>query len=513
MSTIRIKLVLTVITAIAYLLPISAEVPIEYFASVVGQGSSKSLAPYMLGSWNQGRYVEGSGIWQEAGIFKRLDMSRRFNWSAGVSYMAGIGSKTRYDRWNENTESWGTNDVRRSAFRLTELYGELKYRAVYLTLGMKNTKSRIVDDHLSSGDLVRSNNAAPIPGVAAGFLDFQNIPFTNGWVQIDGEIMYGKFTDSGFKKNEFNYYLGVEGLNLWYNYKRCYFRTNPNKNFHVTLGMQAAGVFGGVSYSYREGELIDIDKRRLKFGDFLQMFFPMEGGEDYYAGNHIGSWDLKATYRFRDKSTLNFYFEWPWEDGSGIGKLNGWDGLWGIQYNLPDNGIVNKVAFEYLDFTNQSGPMHYDPDDNPNSPLSGRAEGADNYYNNDYYGAYSYYGMSIGTPFLVSPIYNRNGAINYLHTRARGFHFAIEGNPIARLKYRLMVGHEKAGGYGSYPVFKRTSTLSGMLDLKLQPSMKIPQLEIGLKMAFDKGELRENNFGAQVQIAYKGEFNLKKSSK
>lgn len=513
MSRIKIKLILTAIVAVACLSPAVAEIPIEYFASIVGQGSSKSLAPYMLGSWNQGRYVEGSGIWQEAGISKRLDMSRRFDWSAGVSYLAGVGSKTSHDRWNENTESWETNDVRRSAFRLTELYGQLKYRAVYLTLGMKNTKSGIVDDHLSSGDLVRSNNSAPIPGVAAGFLDFQNIPFTNGWVQIDGEIMYGKMTDNGFKQSEFNYYTGVQALNLYYNYKRCYFRTNPNKRFHVTVGMQAAAVFGGTSYSYKKGSLLHTEHRGFKFADIFKMFFPMEGGEDYYAGNHLGSWDLKAVYRFRDESRLNAYFEWPWEDGSGIGKMNGWDGLWGLQYDFAKNGIVNKVAVEYLDFTNQSGPIHFDPEDNPDSPLTGHAQGADSYYNNDYYGPYSYYGMSIGTPFLVSPIYNSNGMLAFLHNRARGFHAAIEGNPIPRLSYRLMVGYETAGGYGRVPAYKKSNSTSGMIEAKFQPAVKIPELEIGLRMAFDKGSLRGDNFGAQLQVAYHGVFNLKKSGK
>lgn len=490
-----------------------ADKPFYYYASLTGQASSKSLAPYMLGSWNEGRYVEGSGIWQEAGLMAPLDMSERLSWSAGFGYLAGAGSKTEYGRWNEVSESWSKHGVRRSGFRLTQLFGEVKYRSVFLTVGMKDYKSHIVDGSLSSGDFTRSNNASPIPGVAIGFLDFEDIPFTKGWLQINGEIMYGRFTDSGFKNKEFNHYSGTEALNLWYNYKRCYFRTNPNKNFHVTLGMQAAGVFAGTSYSYREGKLDRINKRGFKWEDFFQMLFPREGGEDYYTGNHVGSWDLKAVYRFRDDSRLNFYFEWPWEDGSGIGKLNGWDGLWGIQYNFPKNGIVSKVVFEYLDFTNQAGPLHYDPEDKPDSPLTGIAQGADNYYNNDYYGAYANYGMSIGTPFLVSPIYNRSGALNYLHTRARGFHFAIEGSPISRLNYRLKLGHEKAGGYGMFPVFKRISSTSGMIEANFKPALKIPGLEVGLRMAFDKGALRGDNFGAQAQITYRGVFNLKKSTR
>ena len=53
-----------------------ADIPVEYKASVTAQASSASLSPYMLGSWNEGRYAEGNGIWQEASVLKRLDKTR-----------------------------------------------------------------------------------------------------------------------------------------------------------------------------------------------------------------------------------------------------------------------------------------------------------------------------------------------------------------------------------------------------------------------------------------------------
>lgn len=485
-----------------------AEVPVEYHASVTAQASSGSLAPYMLGSWNEGRYAEGSGIWQEAGILKSLDMSQRFNWSVGLDYLAGIGTKTDYERWNEKSETWGKNAVGRNAFRITQLYGQLKYRSAYLTIGMKNSKSGIVDDRLSSGDLTRSNSASPIPGVGVGFLDFQDIPFTKGWVQIDGELMYGLMMDSKFKKREFNYYAGLEVINLYYNYKRCYFRTNPEKDFHIIIGMQAAAMFGGTTFTYNAGTLVKTDRRGFKFKDLLQAFFPREGGEAYYEGSHLGSWDFKATYRFHDESKLSAYFEWPWEDGSGIGRMNGWDGLWGVQYDFAKSGILTKAVVEYLDFTNQSGPIHYDPEDNPESTMTGHASGADNYYNNDFYGAYTNYGMGIGSPFLLAPIYNRSGMLSYLHNRARGFHAAIEGNPTDRISYRLMVGYSVAGGSGWVPDFKKSYSTSAMIEGRMKPTSKVPGLEVGLRVAFDKGSLRGDNFGAQLQMAYQGDFSF-----
>lgn len=483
-----------------------ADIQVEYQASLTAQASTSSLSPYMLGSWNQGRYAEGNCLWQEAGIIKHLNLSKRFDWSAGLDYIAGTGEKTEYARWHESTDTWGVSSARRNAFRLQQLFGEVKYRAAILTLGMKESHSLIVDDNLSSGDLTRSNNATPIPGVGAGFIDFVDIPFTKGWLQINGEIMYGRMMDSRFKTREFNFYDGVYSQSLWYNYKRCYFRTNPDKNFYITIGMQAAGMFGGWDSKYMGGVIVRTDKRGFKLADVFQMFFPREGGENYYTGNHIGTWDFKADYSLRDGSKISAYFEWPWEDGSGIGRMNGWDGLWGLQYDFGRRGILSKAVVEYLDFTNQSGPIHYDPEDNPFNPITGHAQGADDYYNNDYYGAYSNYGMSIGTPFLMSPIYNLNGSLAYLHNRARGFHAAIEGSLIDWLDYRLMAGYQKAGGSGQHAAFHRKSTASAMLDVRTRPFRKTPQLEVGLKLAFDKGELRGDNFGAQVQFTYRGLF-------
>lgn len=509
-SSIICRLALVSLLFLSGVFTVSADINVEYRGGVIAQASSGSLAPYMLGSWNQGRYVEGNGLWQEAEILKPLDMSKRFNWSAGAGYLAGVGSTTDYDRWEVSTETWSTSSAGRNAFRITQLFGEFKYRAVYLTVGMKNSRSKIVDDSLSSGDVTRSNNATPIPGIGAGFLDFVDIPFTQGWLQINGEIMYGRMMDTEFKKHEFNYYAGVEALNLYYNYKRCYFRTNPDKKFHVTVGMQAAALFGGATYQYIDGKLTYSKVRGFHMKDLVQAFFPREGGEEYYEGSHLGSWDLKATYRFCDGSNLDAYFEWLWDDGSGIGKMNGWDGLWGLRYDFGRKGIVSKAVVEYLDFTNQSGPIHFDPEDKPDSPLAGHAQGADNYYNNDTYGAYTNYGMGIGTPFLLAPIYNRNGSLKYLHNRARGFHAAIEGNPTDRISYRLMIGYQVAGGNGWIPDYRKSHSTSAMLECKVLPISKIPGFEVGVNVAFDKGSLRGDNFGARLQVGYHGDFNIGK---
>ena len=483
-------------------------VNIEYEASVLVNASTGDLAPYMIGSWRYGKIDGASGIWHDGRLEKRMSLDTRFSWGAGIEYLAGYGSAAPYDYYSDDT--WSVRHNRQAPLRLHQLYGEVKYRGIYLLAGMKETHSGIVDDTMSSGDLTRSNNSRPIPGVAAGFVDFQNIPFTNGWVQIEGEIMYGRFFDGDMRRKTFNHYTGVYTDDMYYTYKRCYFRTKPSQPLSVTVGMQTAALFGGSSWQYRRGTLVREEHRGFHIRDIWDMFFPMEGGKDYYKGQSLGSWDFKARYAFANGSELSAYFEWPWEDGSGIGRMNGFDGVWGLQYNFAKSGWVSKVTVEYLDFTNQSGPIHWAPTDSPGTTITNSATGADNYYNNFYYGSYTNYGLSIGTPFLVSPLYNSNGDPGYLHNRARGFHAAVAGNPTSEWSYSAKVSYQYAGGTGWVPARRRLSDTSAAVAASWTPSGRLSGLSVSAEVAFDAGKLRGNNFGALVGVSYSGNFNIGK---
>ncbi len=482
-----------------------------YRTSLIANASTGDFAPYMLGSWNYGKITEKSGIWNNGYIAKPLDRSSRFSWSAGFEYMLGYGSAAHYDDYRTMPDGRpAKRAVRQSPARIQQLFGEIKYRGVYLLAGMKERHSILLDDRLSSGDLVRSNNARPIPGAAIGFIDFQDIPFTNGWVQIDGEIMYGRFCDTRFEEKRFNYYSGYLDGDLMYTYKRCYFRTKPDQPLSVTLGMQTAAEFGGYTHFYRSGELVETMNRGFHFRDILDMFLPLEGnGEDYYKGNSLGSWDFKARYVLPSGSKISAYFQWPFEDGSGIGRQNGWDGLWGLQYDFAPGKAVASVVVEYLDFTNQSGPVHWATGDNPGTDVNHEITGGDNYYNNNYYGAYANYGMSIGTPFLMSPLYNLNGFLEYMHNRARGFHAAVGGN-LGTIAYRAMLSYQKAGGMGRIPAPRKLHDTSAMLEAVWTPARKLPGLRVKAAIALDKGNLRGNNFGALMSVSYSGSFKFRK---
>ncbi|MGN0223592.1 MAG: hypothetical protein ACI4AM_06165, partial [Muribaculaceae bacterium] len=334
---------------------------------------------------------------------------------------------------------------------------------------------------------------------------------TNGWVQINGVIEYGRYLDSDFKEEQFNYYHGQITSDLNYTYKRCYFRTRPTERFVLTIGMQTAGQFGGSYRRYAAGQLTGSDNRGFKIKDVFKMFFPTQGGADgYYEGNSLGSWDVKLQYRLRSGDELSVAFQGPWEDGSGIGRCNGFDGLWGIYYHAAKRQLISAAALEYLDFTNQSGPIHWATHDAPGTTIDTEATGGDDYYNSEYYGSFTNFGMAQATPFLVSPLYNLNGSPNFLHNRARGMHAAISGWLGNDFSYTVKYSWQQAWGKGRVPATHCLIDNSASISASYDAHRLLAGLSISAQVAFDAGSLRGDNFGALVGVTYSGNFSLTK---
>lgn len=484
---------------------------VTYSAALQANASTGMFAPYMIASWNGDRTTMKNGITADFSIEKLLSREGRFSWGAGAEIMTGWQHSVDYARFNADDDSWTSTVMRPSAFSIRTLYAEARYRGIFALVGMKPTHSKIVDDRLSSGDLVRSNNARPIPGVTIGFIDFQNIPFTNGWLQIDGQIMYGKFTDNDFREKQFNHYNDLISTDIYYTYKYCYFRTKPTERFSAIFGMQTAGQFGGTTRWYHKGTVKREESRGFRLQDVAKMFFPTLGnGNAYYEGNSLGAWSLRARYRLFDDSEIAAYWENFFEDGSGIGCRNGADGLYGLQYTMARNGWFTSAVVEYLDFRNQSGPLHFAPGDNPGTTISSEATGGDNYYNNDTYGAYVNYGMSIGSPMVMAPIYNVNGFPEYIYNRMRGVHAAAMGSPTPELDYRLMFSWQKGYAMGRTPLPKAKTDVSAMLEVGWDAARLMKGLSVNCRIALDRGDLRGDNFGAALAVRYTGSFNFKK---
>ena len=484
----------------------SVEHPVEYCGEVIANAGGGEFAPYYLMSNNFGVLTQPYSMLARISAKRTMDLNRRFSWGFGADVIGGFSSSRGYERFSIEDNSMVMIQRRPAAVRLQQLYGEVKYRSLFLTAGLKEVGSAMLNDRLSSGDLTWSANARPIPGVRAGFHGFENIPFTNGWVQINGELFYGRPSDNHWLEDHYNYENYFVTTGRWINYKRLYLRTNPHQPVSVTVGMQAAAIFGGTQNSYNDGRLVEQSKSSLRLGDFIDMLIPRQG-DSYWTGNHLGSWDFKSSFRVDNKNELIAYFQWPWEDGSGIGKLNGFDGLWGVEYKRAGSGIVTGAVIEYLDFTNQSGPLHWDPEDFPGTTIVDWATGSDDYYNHFFYNGYAYYGLSQGTPFMTSPIYNRDGYMRFVDNKVRGFHVAVEGEVSRAVDYRAMFSWRQAWGSGYIPRVSKVSDTSAMLEVKWWvPS--VAGLSVKGAVAIDRGEIFGNNAGVSVTVAYKGDLKI-----
>ncbi len=493
---------------------VRADYEIPWKAATHVNAGGGNFAPYFIASNSGGIFTQPAGIYQTAQINRKLSTKNRFEYGFGTQVGASFTQSTDYDRYLVDNEKWILNARRQPYIWLQQLWGAIKFRGIFLSVGMKTDDRSLFDSNLGVGDIVVSNNARPIPQVRLGFIDFQDIPFTKGWVQIQAEMAYGKFTDSNWLKNHFSYYNGFITTGVWFHYKRCYFRTNPNQPFSVTIGMQHASQFGGYHKAYDKGILYHTAGKPIRLKDFIDVFVQKRGSggqtgdEQYYNGNHLGSWDFRASYLFPNGSRLTGFFQWPWEDGSGIGKLNGWDGIWGIEYNAANQGWVNSFLIEYIDFTNQSGPIHWAPGDHPDTSIPGTATGADNYYNNYFYNGWANYGMAIGTPFIKSPIYNRDGFLCFTDNRIRGFQAGIQGSPVRGLDYRLMTAWRTSTGTLVEPAAKRRNSTSAMVEVSYS-FQKINGLAIKAQFAFDAGSLFGNNYGLMATLSYTGLIKFK----
>lgn len=497
-----------------------AQENIEYEVNAMGNISSGKFAPYFIGSLNHGKIVEKNNALFDVSFQHILNIDERFSWSYGFEALVGTSSKNAYSYFKlsgskvDNLEDmqgvWLKHDLGNPSLWLQQLYGQLKYRGVFFTLGMREYNSALLNQELSSGDLVYSGNCRPIPEIRIGFIDFQNIPFTNGWVQIQGEVSYGMMTENNYLKQHYNYYNYHIALNELYTYKRCYFRTKPEKPFSVTVGMQTAGLFSGTTYYYKKGVIERVQKHGHLLKTFWNMFFPTENnGEDFYEGSSLGSWDLHMRYRLHNGDNIIAYFQGPWEDGSSIGRKNKKDGLWGLEYKRNKRGIISGAVLEYLDFRDQSGPIHWNPADSPGTSITYQTTGRDDYYNNGYYNSYANFGMAIGTPFLLSPAYNLDGYPAFACNRANGFHFGIMGE-MNLISYRFLFQHQR--GLGTYvnPYYRPKLNNSMMVEVNWDASSILSGLAVSTKWAFDNGELRGDNFGALFCLSYNGDFTLGK---
>lgn len=487
-----------------------AQSTIEYQTEIAAHAASGTFAPYYFSANRYGTIDNSCGTYLRAKAFIPMDSIRRFSYAAGIDLIGNYETTSPVQRWENGI--WTTHNERPSVFRIQQLYADVKYRAIFLSVGIKERDSDnpITNHRLSSGNLILSGNTRPIPQVEIGFLRFVDIPFTKGWVQIKGNIAYGKFLDNNYLRSHYNYYTSFLTTGVYYHYKSVYFRSNPDKPFIFTIGIEDGVQFCGTKESYRKGVHEKTEKASVSLKAFAQAFLPSAGDEStaqgdqlYVFGNHVGAINMSMQYTFRNRSMLKLYTQWLYEDGSGMGKLNGWDGLWGISYHTHKKSLVSDIVIEYLDLSNQSGAIPWEPNDRPGTLVSTRTSGGDDYYNNFYFNGWQHYGHGIGTPMSPSIMYNTDGYLRFLYTRLRGGHFALQGYMDNEWQYRIMGSVRTSWGTPFIPLRKTAHQGSLLIECSYSPA-KLNGWKFCGAVAIDAGNILENNTGICISVVKSG---------
>lgn len=497
-----------------------AEYEFEGGASLnIGAGSN-DFAPLYLRANRHGKITQSKNVQLNIWAEDSLDLSKRFDFSWGVEALGGYSNRVDYRRFNEewltdpSAQKFLDNPQGPAAIWLQQLYAEVKWRCLFLSLGLKDRDSFFVDQALSSGDLLWSGNSRSIPEARVGFVDFQDIPFTKKWVQFDIALSYGKFMDKNWIYNHFDYWNGKMNPGSLWTYKRLAIRTNPTKPFMFQGGVQLAGIFGGTTYYYGDGKLNQSYNNYSGFKDYIQMLFPFwsNGREGYRLGDTKGTYDIAVRYRFKTDETLRLYVQWFFEDSSGIAKQNGFDGLWGAEFKFNRNWWINGIVAEYLDLTHMSGPLAYDPKYEGENYVPHKADGRDAYYNNYYYRSYVNYGLNMGTPMVQGILFDtgkekyayENGIIPYF--RVRAFHLGFNGTINNNFDYIVKFGYRKAwGDTNKYTLVHPVSSTNFMVGANYRFD-RLPGLSLSAAIGVDHGTLPSNSFGGMVTLAYERPF-------
>ena len=417
--------------------------------------------------------------WIKAGVHTQLSKKK-------IDYDYRLELVNRYGNKNE--------------LYVNQAYVRLKLYFVNIQAGSIEETFGNQDSILSSGGLMWSGNARPMPKISIMVPNYTKIPFTFGLLEFKGGISHGWF--------------GNEPLvnKTWLHHKFGYIQFGGKLPVHIHYGFHHFAQWGGKT---EDGVQLP-----NTWDDFAKVFFAKAGGSGAPGpdslnslGNHIGSRNFGLDVDLHNYK-LGVYWQTIFEDGSGKAYRNIRDGLWGFYLHSKEkNKFINGFVYEFINTTDQSGPAHefwildgvqY------TYPIPGgvfyQPGGNDDYFNNVIYQfGWTYKNMTIGTPFITSPIIPFEGTGEYIrNNKVTGHHLGIEGI-IKDISYKIFYSYYLNFGTNSVPFSPNRHQHSVLLQTYF--CNKLPWgIDISTKVGIDIGNMYGNNLGMQFSLIKKGSF-------
>lgn len=453
--------------------PVRSQFLPEIQFEVTGHAGSGAQMPFWMVSNQYGKYsLDKSGAMGSLKVFSEGDSTQTWNFAYGLEAVS---------RLDESSHLW-----------LHQGWVELDYlELIRLRAGIKEETFGNEYSSLSTGSIIWSNNARPMPKLEIGTAGFIDVPFTNELFQIKGSLTHGWFESDRY----------VQGV--WLHQKYVAARTQLDYPLNFYYAFYHFAQWGG-EHPFHGSLPNDLDS-------YQKIFFSRKGDDDSPQswqvnrfGNHVGSRHYGIDWE-REQYDINFYFQDVYEDGSGRRMENYPDGLWGIVWkNKRKDAPLVAVLYEYLQTTNQSGPVH---------DIDLALRGDDNYFNHGVYrSGWTHHRLTIGTPFITSPLFNQNiqdpSNICIWNNRVRAHHFGAEGFMNADLSYRIMASYSKNEGlYASTINVPEVFRFEGpryqwSWRTDLSYHFRKQNITAILSIAGDQGSMYGDNIGVMLGMRY-----------
>ncbi len=433
-----------------------------------------------------------------------------------------VGLKNEYDAAKIFDYRYGLDVVEAnnytSKFILQQAYFDLRFKKIELSLGSKEYNSILKNQSLSSGGMSWSGNARPIPMVRLGSNDFMSFPWLfHNRLKLKAAVAFGWFTDGGFQAENvrFDTRNPNSSFSNFYNRKLVYHQKQvianydfANSPWSMTIALQLEMQFCGDKY-YTENNVLKILSTPPTFKHYFMALVPSQGDsqsaigdQQYVFGNTLGSEHFVFNYR-KPEFEIKAYLENFFEDFGGMSKQNGFDGLWGFEYERKIKRGITGVVVEYLQTTDQSGPIHWAPGDYPTAKLRDQATGNDDYYNNFNYTGWEHWGMTNGNPLISSPIYNTDGTLRMENNRVKALHVGVSAAISSEWEGRFLGTVSRGWGRHYLPFTETKDAKSMLLELCYSPK-KCKGWTFAASGALDRGTLYGDNSALSLKISKKG---------